>query len=71
MGEVQGKSDAVQRDQAAQIRQYDDNSGKKALSSQERNTVNAVIHSPDLKHSPKFDKPLSNLAKKHPGAFPK
>jgi hypothetical protein len=71
MGDVQGKPDAGQRGQAAQIRQYDDNSKKTKLTSAERNTVNAVIHSPDLKHTPKLDKPLNNLAEKHPGAFPK
>ena len=71
MGQVQGIPDATQRGKATQIRQYDDNSGKKILNSADRNLVNNVIHSPDLKHTPRFDKPLDNLAGKHPGAFPK
>ncbi|CAF1279161.1 unnamed protein product [Adineta steineri] len=71
MSQVEGRPDAGQRGTAAQIRQYDDLNNRTKLNSAERKMVNGVIHSPDLKHTPKLDKPLNQLATKHPDTFPK
>lgn len=65
MGGVEGKPDAHQRGHAAQLRQMDDNRGRTMLDSQERKIVNSVIHGQSEQHTPKFDKDLENLTKKH------
>ena len=54
----------LQRGLAAEIRQKDDNSGRRILTDSERDFVNEIIHDRRMDHRPEFYRRLQELMKK-------